>query len=282
MSKGNAVSHKTTLNLVGAGNVGQTLCHLIARAGVCDVQDITNRTPKRAVEAAQFIGAGRPAASVQDMRPADIWLITVSDTAIASVASDLAASGHPPAIAIHCSGFLPASEMAPLGESGWHLSSAHPVASFADPTVSITQFRDTYCGLEGDKTAVATLEPLLTAIGARCFPVRSDAKAIYHAAAVLSNNLTTVLQALALEAWQEAGVPAEATHALHAALLKGTVENTLALGPQAALTGPAARGDTDVVARQHAAVTAWHPEAGRVYDALSTMATRLKRTGKTR
>ncbi|MEB8388821.1 DUF2520 domain-containing protein [Rhodobacteraceae bacterium KMM 6894] len=271
-----------TLNLVGAGNVGQTLCHLLLQAGVCEVQDITNRTPQRAIDAVQFIGSGRAVASVQDMRPADIWLITVSDTAIASVAADLAACGHPPAIAVHCSGFLPASEMAPLGANGWHLASTHPIASFADPSVSITQFRDTYCGLEGDEAAVTALDPLLSEIGARCFPVRSDAKAIYHAAAVFSNNLTTVLQALAQEAWAEAGVPDEATHALQATLLKSTVENTLALGPQAALTGPAARGDSDVVTRQHAAVAAWHPEAGRAYDTLSTMATRLKRTGKTR
>lgn len=276
------MTQTVTLNLVGAGNVGQTLCHLLARAGVCDVQDITNRTPQKAVDAAAFIGAGRPVVAMQDMRPADIWLITVSDTSIAKVAADLAACDHPPAIAVHCSGFLPAAEMAPLGVKGWHLASAHPVASFADPTVSVTQFRDTYCGLEGDDAAVATLGPLLSAIGAQCFEIRSDAKAIYHAAAVLSNNLTTVLQALALEAWAKAGVPADATHALHTALLKSTVENTLALGPQAALTGPAARGDMDVVTRQHAAVAAWHPEAGRAYDVLSTMATRLKQTGKTR
>jgi predicted short-subunit dehydrogenase-like oxidoreductase (DUF2520 family) len=71
-------------------------------------------------------------------------------------------------------------------------------------------------------------------------------------------------------------------HGLHAALLRNTIDNNLVLGPEAALTGPAARNDRDVVTRQHAVVADWHPEAGRAYEVLSTMATRLKQTGKTR
>ncbi len=209
-------------------------------------------------------------------------MITVPDTQIAGIAAELAASAFPAAIAFHCSGFLPAAEMAPLDAKGWQLASAHPVTSFADPAASAAQFAGTFCGLEGAAQALSVLERMFEAAGARCFPVRSDAKAIYHAAAVLSNNLTTVLQAIAQEAWAEAGVPDDAIGALHAALLKSTVENTVAFGPQAALTGPAARGDTAVVTRQHAAVAHWHPEAGRAYDALSTMAAQLKRTGKTR
>lgn len=276
------MTQKPTVNLIGAGNVGQTLSHLLVRAGLCDVQDITNRTPDKAALAADFIGAGRPVASVQDMHPADIWLMTVSDTSVAAVAADLAACDHPAAISVHCSGFLPATEMAPLGAKGWRLASAHPATTFANPAVSVAQFADTYCGLEGDETAVATLEPLLTAIGARCFPVRTEAKALYHAAAVISCNLTTVLQAIAQEAWTEAGVPQDAMHGLHAALLRNTIDNNLALGPEAALTGPAARNDRDVVTHQQAVVADWHAEVGRAYEVLSTMATRLKQTGKTR
>lgn len=276
------MTQKPIVNLIGAGNVGQTLCHLLVRAGLCDVQDITNRTPEKSSLAAEFIGAGRPVTRLQDMRPADIWLITVSDTSVAAVAADLAACDQSPAIAVHCSGFLSATEMAPLGANGWQLASAHPATTFANQAVSVAQFAGTYCGLEGDETAVATLELLFTGIGARCFPVRTEAKALYHAAAVLSCNLTTVLQAIAQEAWAEAGVPQDAMHGLHAALLRNSNDTILTLGPEAALTGPAARNDRDVVTRQHAVVADWHPEAGGVYEALSTMATRLKQTGKTR
>ena len=51
----------------------------------------------------------------------------------------------------------------------------------------------------------------------------------------------------------------------------------LALGPAAALTGPAARGDTALVERQGQAITALDTEAGAAYAALSAMAARLAR-----
>lgn len=269
------------INLIGAGAVGQTLGHLLARSGLCELQDILNRSPQKAQAAVNFIGAGRAVETLQAMRPAEIWLLTVSDSQIARVAADLAQCELPCATAIHCSGFLAAAEMAPLGAKGWHLASAHPVSSFADPATAVAQFDGSFCGLEGDREAIARLTPLLTAIGARCFPVASEAKAIYHAAAVFCSNLTTVLQAIAAEAWAKAGVPATVSRDLQTALLSSTLANISASGPQAALTGPAARGDTDLVRRQQAEVAAWHPQAGEVYQSLSAMAARLKQTGQT-
>jgi predicted short-subunit dehydrogenase-like oxidoreductase (DUF2520 family) len=43
----------------------------------------------------------------------------------------------------------------------------------------------------------------------------------------------------------------------------------LRLGPEAALSGPIARGDAATVARQHAAVAAWDAPTGDLYDALA-------------
>lgn len=267
-----------TINLVGAGRVGQTLCHLAAQSDGWQVQDIVTRSADKAGQAAAFIRGGRPLTSLSEARPADLWLITVPDTQIAATAADLAALGRTPSLALHCSGFLPATEMAAL--AGWRLASAHPVFSFADPAVSVRHFAGTLVGIEGE--ALDLVRAFFAATGARCFDLRSEAKAIYHGSAVIANNLTTVLQALAQEAWGEAGVPLEVMSELHAGLLRSTVENVLTLGPQAGLTGPAARGDLRVVTEQQAAVAAWHPQAGEVYRLLSTMAMTLKAKGHTR
>lgn len=246
------------INLVGAGRVGQTLCHLGMRSGDWQVQDIVTRSAD--TPAAAFIGGGRVVANISEARPADLWLITVPDTQIAATAGALAALDLPPSVALHCSGFLPATEMAAL--TGWRLASAHPVFSFADPAVAVSHFPGTLVGVEGE--ALDTVRAFFAATGARCFDVRSEAKAIYHGAAVIANNLTTVLQALAQEAWAQAGVPPEVMGELHAGLLRSTVGNVLTLGPQAGLTGPAARGDQRVVTEQQAAIAAWHPAAGEV------------------
>lgn len=270
------MSKRPTVNLVGPGKVGQTLLRLLAET--CDIKDIYARDTRRAEAAQAFAGSGRAVRELREMRPADLWLLTVPDDAIAGVAAQLAALDFPAATVAHCSGFHPSVLLAPLAAKGWQVGSAHPVLSFADPAQAAAQFAGCYCGVEG--AASDRLTEVFTGIGGRCFPIRTEAKALYHAAAVISNNFTTVLQAIAQQAWSAAGVPQEVRAGLHEALLRGTVENVLSVGPHAALTGPAARGDSAVVSAQGAAVTAWHGEAGALYDQLSVMARRLKTTGQ--
>jgi len=273
---------RLTINLIGAGKVGQTLCRLFADQGQHDVQDVFGRDLQRTEQAVGFIGAGRAVDSLAALRSADIWLVTVPDTRIGEVVAELAAVAPAgPAVAFHCSGFLPAAELSPVRALGWQLASAHPVMSFADPATAIKHFPGCHCGLEGDAAAVETVASLLGGVGARTFPIETQGKALYHAAAVFSSNLAVVLQGLAREAWMAAGVPEIVARDLNVTLLKATVDNVEALGPEAALTGPAARGDWSVVSRQHQAVQTWHPLAGDAYDSLSLLARRLKRGGST-
>jgi predicted short-subunit dehydrogenase-like oxidoreductase (DUF2520 family) len=273
---------KLKINLIGPGKVGQTLMRRIVLAGEHEVQDIAGRGVETARRAVAFIGAGTAVCELADMRPADLWLLTVSDTQIAATAARLAeVAARRPAMAVHCSGFLPAAEMQPLRALGWRLASVHPVMTFAEPASAVGQFDGTPCGIEGDAEAVEAVDALMRGIGGRPFPLSSQYKAIYHAAAVFSNNFTVVLQAVAREAWARAGVPPEIAEQLNAHLLSATTENVGRLGPAMALTGPAARGDLAIVAQQEAAVRSWHPDAGSAYAALSVLATRLKRTGTT-
>lgn len=270
-----------TLNVIGCGKVGQTLARLLAARGVCDIQDLKGTDVTDAQRAAAFIQAGRPVATLEDMRPANFWLIAVPDTRIATVAAEMAASftgrelgRHGEPVAFHCSGFLPASALAPLRVLGFHLASTHPVLTFADPVSAVAQFPGTPCGLEGEEPALEALRPCFEAIGGLCFPVLTEHKPLYHAAAVFSNNFTVVLQSIAREAWQAAGVPDDLALKIQASLLRATVQSVLNLGPRA-ITGPAARGDEAVVRLQGAQVFRWNPDAGVVYQELSRLANRL-------
>ncbi|MCG7521412.1 Rossmann-like and DUF2520 domain-containing protein [Ruegeria sp. Ofav3-42] len=276
------------LNLIGAGRVGQTLLTLFNELSNCQIQDVLSASLISAQKAVRRTGAGRAVDNISDLRPADLWIIAVPDTQISAVAADLASAlprtdttAQPP-IAFHCSGFFPADEMAPLRDLNWRLASVHPVLSFADPEKAKDQFRGALCGLEGDPEALEFLQPLMVNLGAECFSIRSEGKSLYHAAAVISNNFAVVLQAIACEAWADAGVADDVIPQLNAKLLESTVENITSLGPQDALTGPAARGDEEVVASQGRDVARWHPQAGNVYRALSDMARSLKKDGSTK
>jgi predicted short-subunit dehydrogenase-like oxidoreductase (DUF2520 family) len=274
------------LNVIGTGRVGQTLAHLWQVQGLCQVQDLLARHPHNAVAAQAFIGAGSPVHELEAMRPADLWMLTVPDAQVAPVAAQLAqilqSRGQPaPALAFHCSGFLPAAALAPLQALGWQVCSVHPVLSFASPQASVARFAGTPCGVEGDTDAVARLQALFQAIGAQCFSVQAAHKPLYHGAAVMASNFLVVLQALAREAWTAAGVPAHLLPQVNEALVRATLDNTLALGPAGAIVGPAARGDTQVVQQQGDCIAQWHPEAGRIYRDMSVLARRLAVTGST-
>lgn len=266
-----------TLNLVGAGRVGKTLGRLWQQAGVLQIQDVLTTSAASAQAAVDFIGAGRAVASPAQMRPASLWLLAVPDRQIAASAQSLAALRLPPALVFHASGALAAAELAPLQAAGWHCASAHCILSFADPAQALAQFAGTACALEGYTAATQRLEPLFTAIGAQCFALASEHKLVYHAAAVWATNFLPVLQAQAEALWRHSGLPAELLPGLRERLLRNAVDNLLALGPAAALTGPAARGDTALVERQGQAIQALDAEAGAAYAALSAMAARLAR-----
>lgn len=271
------------LNLVGAGKVGQTLFRLLAACDQYELQDITAASIETAQKAASFIGTGRAVPSLREMRTADIWFVTVPDRSIVGIAEDLAATCQEnanEAVVVHCSGSLSSSVMAPLAPQGWSLASLHPVMSFARPEESCRQFPGTWCGLEGDIRAKRLLMPLVAAIGGQAFEIQTHRKMLYHAAAVFSNNFTVVLQAIAQAAWAKAGLPDHAIHEINRTLLLSTVDNITAVGPGVAITGPAARGDEEIVNKQGRLVNEWSADAGSIYQQMSVLARRLKEQGE--
>jgi predicted short-subunit dehydrogenase-like oxidoreductase (DUF2520 family) len=274
-----------TLNIIGAGRVGRSLAHLWHKSGVFVVQDVLTRSQASADEAVRFIGAGRAVVNMAAMRPADVWMLAVPDGQIKSIAENLSnmladivfiASG---AIIFHCSGALSSAELQALRDEDSPVASAHCILSFSAPTTAISQFAGTPCALEGDAAALQALQPAFEAIGANCFDIAEKDKILYHAAAVFATNFLPVLQVVAADLWRSSGMPESMIAPLNTSLLQNAVQNIAAQGAAKALTGPAARGDVELVALQGAAVAAWHIQAGAAYAALSQLASQITRQG---
>jgi predicted short-subunit dehydrogenase-like oxidoreductase (DUF2520 family) len=276
------------VNIIGTGRVGRTFMALLREQRTVELCDVTSGHPESARSAVVAAGFGRAVSTMEEMCPADLWILAVPDDRIAAVACELAASqdammqgaGGDCPVAVHCSGFLSSEELLPLRDLGWAIASCHPVLSFADPEIARRRFPGTYCGIEGDEVAVRLIGSLIAGIGGMPFSVSTEKKALYHAGAVFANNFTVVLQVMALEAWAEAGVDEEVARALGSTLLRSTYENVESLGIAAALTGPAARGDQNTLHRQERVVAEWHRDAAGVYRLMSSLAQRLKTTGK--
>lgn len=268
-----------TLNLVGAGRVGQTLGRLWRANHTFALQDVLTRSAASAQAACNFMGGGTVVTQAARMRPADVWMLAVPDAQIAQAAAVLAAQvqyplSQPP-IAFHCSGAQSSVLLAPLAETGWQTASAHCILSFASAQSAALQFPGTPCALEGTPVAISALQAAFTAIQARCFEVQAQHKLLYHAAAVFATNFLPVLQSVAEDAWLASGVPLELLPGLRESLLNNAVANITRMGPAQALTGPAARGDVAAIATQAAAVGQWDAQAGAAYEALSALALRI-------
>jgi predicted short-subunit dehydrogenase-like oxidoreductase (DUF2520 family) len=119
--------------------------------------------------------------------------------------------------------------------------------------------------------ALGTAAALARALGMHPLEVGDADRAAYHAAASIASNFLVVIEELAERLAATAGLEREPL----VALVRATVDNWAALGPERALTGPIARGDEQTVARQRAAVAERAPAELELFDALTAATRRL-------
>jgi predicted short-subunit dehydrogenase-like oxidoreductase (DUF2520 family) len=215
------------VGVVGAGRLGTALVAGLRAAGA-DV-------------------AG-PAGRGQVPRGCDAILLCVPDDEIPAAAEVVTAAA--PFIG-HTSGATPLSALAHTGVERFGL---HPLQTFAEGS-GPEAFEGAGCAVAGSSPeALELASALARTLGMTPFEIDDAGRAAYHAAASVASNFLVTLQAAAETIAGGAGLPPERARALLVPLLRRTVENLAALGPEGALTGPVARGDEATVAAQRAAV----------------------------
>ncbi len=267
------------LNIIGAGRVGRTLAALWRAQGVYDIGAVCNRTAQSAREAVAFIGAGVAVDRVNAMPPAPVWMVATPDSEIAGAAAALAGSGvlRTGDVVFHCSGALASNVLRAPMVAPVPAASVHPLKTFADPAAAARTFAGTWCTAEGDAAALAVVTPAFERIGARVNTIAAPSKTLYHAASVMVCNYLTALMEAGLQCFENAGLPRATASAMMEPLVRETVDNVFELGTTKALTGPIARGDHAVVARQLAALQAVNPHIADIYRALGAVALELSR-----
>jgi predicted short-subunit dehydrogenase-like oxidoreductase (DUF2520 family) len=267
----------STLNVIGGGRAGRTLARIWAHSGTFVLGDVLDAIPAVAASAVAFINSGRAVEALSSMRAADVWMLTPPDDQILACGKALAASGllQRGNVVFHCSGASPSRDLAAVIASGIAVASVHPLKSFADPLFASQTFGGTYCAAEGDAGALAVLRPAFEAAGARVAEIDPEFKPIYHAASVLVCNYLPALIETGLRAYEKSGFERKEALRMIEPLVRETLDNVFRLGTAGALTGPIARGDHDLVARQAAALAEWNGEAAAIYRQLGAVAVEL-------
>ena len=227
------------VGVVGPGRVGSALVRALRDAGV-DVDGPCGR-------------GARP-------ERCDAIVLCVPDAEIAPAAEVV--TGAAPLVG-HTSGATPLSVLAHAGVPAFGL---HPLQSFAHPGVRFEGAGAAVAGTTREALAFAT--ELAERLGMKPFEIDDEGRPAYHAAASVASNFLVTLEAAAEAIAAGAGLARDEARELLAPLIRQTAENVAELGPEAALTGPVARGDEATVDAQRAAVEETAPELLGLFDEL--------------
>lgn len=219
---------------VGCGAAGRPLAVAWRRAGH-EIGAV--RARRSAAAAVRAIGAGVANGPIEG---ADVVVFATPDDALAA-----AAKAHPltkPQVALHLSGALPSTV---LDATGAATASLHPLRAFADLETALAALPKTYFFCEG--RAVETAERLARDAGGTPVRLRTENKTLYHAGAAIASNYTVTLFACAKELFALAGIDEAVAQSALLQLVRGSLDNVEAVGIPKGLTGPAARGDVEVI-----------------------------------
>jgi predicted short-subunit dehydrogenase-like oxidoreductase (DUF2520 family) len=228
-------------SIVGAGRLGNAMARALRGAGH-DVEGPLGR---------------------EQVPSAGIVLLCVPDGEIANAAAAI----EPGPMVGHCSGASGLEALLP--HAGFSL---HPLMTVTEKGAN---FAGAGAAIDGATPAARDCaRDLALNLGMRPIELAAEDRAAYHAAASVASNFLVTLEAAAERIAASAGVE----RADLAPLVRATVENWIAAGPERALTGPVARGDRETVARQRAAVAERTPELLDLFDLLTAATAELAET----
>jgi predicted short-subunit dehydrogenase-like oxidoreductase (DUF2520 family) len=220
----------TVVRVVGPGRAGGALGLVLAAAGWRVAEPVRH--------------GDDPAAAAAGV---DVVVIATPDAAVAEVAGAVVARGE--VTVVHLAGSLGLDVLAPHE----HRAAVHPLTSLPDADTGARRLRGAWFATAASTArAGAVVDAIVGACAGRTLRVADADRAAYHAAACIASNHLVGLLGQVERVAATVGVPLEA----YLDLVRATVENVAELGPAAALTGPAARGDEPTLERHRGALAA--------------------------
>lgn len=256
--------------IIGSGKVGTALAYLLS-GGPWEFVGAGSRSFESARRACKFVGDGIPADNAAELvSVVDLVFLTTPDDVIVEVCQTLADAGafRAEMVVAHCSGALPSTALSDCLPEEAHAGSMHPLQTFATVDSAVDLLPGTYCCVEGDERAKEVLQQVAQTVGARSFTIPTENKSLYHAAAVMACNYLTLLQSMAVDMGEKAGMPEDMCVEAFMPLIRGTVENLEMVGLPDSLTGPVVRGDVKTVESHLEALRQKMPELLPVYNLL--------------
>ena len=251
--------------IIGAGSVGTNLHHAFEIKGIR-----TELVHARPLTAKGVTGDGLPVTGdglpvtgdglpVTGVPVADVYIYTVADHALAAVVSKVSA---PKALHLHTSGSMPIEV---FGPDKPHSGVLYFFQSFSRE-VLIDDWSGIPCFIEGHNIDdIAAIYSLAQSLTSRIYEANGHDRERLHIAGIFANNYTNLMYRIAAEVLQGTQIPFEAL----LPLIDQTAAKVHTLKPIDAQTGPAKRGDHEVM-NHHLELLQATPYA-EVYQALAAL-----------
>lgn len=253
-----------TATVVGAGAVGTAVALRLAENGV-RIAQAYSRTPARAQALAARLPGCQAITHLSELAPAGACWLTVPDDALPGIATELApvAAHHPHTLWVHCAGSVPLAALNPLGN---HTAVIYPLQSFSPGRMP--PWQDIPLWLEAtDAQALTHAEAWARRLGPHVSQADTATRAWLHLGAVVAANFSNALMATAEDLARRAG----ADWRVYLPLMREVIDKLAEMPPRQAQTGPARRGDAQVIERHLALLQAHHPNLVHVYSTLTDL-----------
>ncbi|MDA6068901.1 F420-dependent NADP oxidoreductase [Flavobacterium sp. AC] len=220
------------ITLIGSGNVAQHLIKTFTKSELVEIVQVFSRKKETLASLIEF---DKIVNDFEDLKEADLYIIAVSDKAIADVSKQLPFQNR---IVVHTSGAASLDVLDSKNRKGVF----YPLQTFSKSKE--IDFSTVPLCLEAENTFdFRVLETVAKSISNAVFAINSDQRKALHVAAVFVNNFTNHLYQIGQEICEEHQVPFEVLKPL----IKETAEKINTLDPVDAQTGPAKRHDSNTI-----------------------------------
>lgn len=226
------------VSIIGSGNLAWHLAPALDNAGFV-VKEVYSHNPQHAEALTERLYQAEVKATLDFSTSASlVFILAVSDDAIEQIAQEIILPDE--AILIHTSGSQPIKLLEFAATS--NLGVLYPLQTFTKSQKvdfkNIPLFIETHTE-ETEKV----LMQIARAIGKDVFKIGSEERKALHVAAVFASNFTNHMLTVSKEIMQQNSLDFDWLKPL----ITETINKSLYLGPDNAQTGPAKRGDLDIL-----------------------------------
>ncbi|RZS90497.1 Rossmann-like and DUF2520 domain-containing protein [Aquimarina brevivitae] len=225
----------TKVTLIGAGNVASHLFTALSSKDDIEIVQCYNR--KGIALATGSYATHCVITDLNQLLPSDVFIVAVSDDAIAEVTAQIPAGDH---FVVHTSGSVSIDSIDNKHRKGVF----YPLQSFSKHK-EIT-FSDVPFCLEAEhQKDYDLLSAMAKTLSKKVYKISSEQRSTLHVAAVFANNFSNFMFTIANELCTANDIPFEILHPL----ITETAEKVLTLSPEKSQTGPAIRKDSETIRR---------------------------------